>query len=248
MSRAILTRTSSISATSSIKKGIKHTPHDGIIGISLPHHKRPFQEASEIRKAIIGRRSSKGFLNVPIELVQLSQILLDAFPHIEDENSLSSANVKISVLAFSVDGLDKAAYSYNENQHELHQLTLLPPNLDIQYGCMGQSFTFNAAAIILFHAPLNHQIDQMDNETITESHFFAGQIAQSMYLNASRVGVGITAMGAFDDRYLAVQAQLPYDNEIVYIVALGVADDGAFKEDLLSVPYSHGVVDKVTTL
>jgi nucleoside phosphorylase len=50
----------------------------------------------------------------------------------------------------------------------------------------------------------------------------------------------MTCVGGFDGEESAALARLAGDEEVAYVILLGISDDAAFKHDRLRVAFSHG--------
>jgi nitroreductase len=106
---------------------------------------------------------------------------------------------------------------------------------------MHQEIAGDAAAVVILHAPICRLLDHQGYSAFAELHFQAAGLAQRLYLAASRIGaVGMTCIGGFDNEECASLARLDGDDEAIYVILLGIPDEGAVKQDRLSVAYSHG--------
>lgn len=104
---------------------------------------------------------------------------------------------------------------------------------------MGQPVMRHAAAIVALHAPLRPLFERLGRAVLNEVHFHAAHVAHKLCLAAARHGVGITCVGGFDERRSADLVDLSADQEVVYLLVLGIADQAARKLDRDAVAPNH---------
>ncbi len=201
---------------------------------SWPHQPR------EWRRAILERRSAKGFFPQSVSLEALAAIL-DALRVGEIPSDCAAdtpARLGLRVLARRVDGAN-GVYTYHPNRHALQRID---DSFDSpQAACMQQALAEDAAAVLVFHAPIRRLSERHGYSGFAEVLFRAGELAQRMHIVASRLAeLGITCIGGFDGEECGRIARLKGDEEPVYVVLLGVPDESATKFDRLSIAFSHG--------
>jgi hypothetical protein len=104
--------------------------------------------------------------------------------------------------------------------------------------CMGQRHLGDAQVLVLLH--IARRLVLAGPQALREGLFRAAAAVQLIYLGATRAGVAVTAVGGFDAAALAGLAGIPRGEDVIYLVALGVAGDGARKLDRLDVANAHG--------
>jgi len=196
--------------------------------------------ATEWRSAILGRRSAKGFRNEPVSVAQIGELLgalrVPGLP--ADCSPEDPARLGVRLVARNVEGL-AGVFAYAPRSHALQRIDEHAG--DPRPACMQQEIAGDAAALVIFHAPICHLVEQQGYSTFAELHFHAAQLGQRLHLAAARLGaVGITCVGGFDDEQCAMLAHLDAGDEAVYVILLGIPNDAAFKHDRLSVAFSHG--------
>lgn len=200
----------------------------------LPNHPR------EWRRAILERRSAKGFLERSMGLDALAAVL-DALRFDEVPSDCAAdtpAVLGVRVIARRLEGAH-GVYSYHPGRHALGRLDELAESP--RAACMQQALAENAAAVLVFHAPIRRLVEQHGYSAFSEILFRAGELAQRMHLVAARLpDLGMTCIGGFDGEECARVARLTGVDEPVYVVLLGAPDDSASKHDRLSVAFSHG--------
>lgn len=197
--------------------------------------------AAEWRAAILGRRSAKGFRGAAIDVVQVGELLaalrIESLP--ADCPPDEDARLGVRLVARHVEGLAAGIYAYAPRSHALHRVDTRVD--DPRPACMQQEIAGNAAALLVLHAPIRHLFDAQGYSGFTELLFHAAELGQRLHLAASRLGhVGMTCIGGFDGEECATLVRLEGDEEVAYVILLGVPDDAAFKHDRLKVAYSHG--------
>ncbi|MES1240989.1 MAG: nitroreductase family protein [Acidobacteriota bacterium] len=208
--------------------------------VPLPEGRCQPSNAKEWRSAILARRSAKGFRREPLNAAQVGELLgalrADSLP--EDCLADGALGLGVRLVARNVEGL-AGVYAYDPTSHGLRRVA--SQSEDPRPACMQQELAGNAAALVIFHAPVFRLLDRFGYSAFTELHFHAAQLGQRLHLAAARLdNVGITCIGGFDGLRCADLARLDPDGETVYVVLLGVPDEAAFKHDRLGIAFSHG--------
>ncbi len=201
-------------------------------------HSRPWA-ASQWRSAILNRRSAKGFLGEPLSVAQVGELLaaLRAEGVPADCPAYDAARLGVRLIAAKVDGLS-GVFAYSPGRHALYFLDTLVE--DTRSACMVQEIAKGMAALVVLHAPLFRLFERRGYSAFAELHFRAAELGQRLHLAAARLGVGITCLGGFDGQRCAALSRLDDEEEVLYVLLLGVADEAAVKHDRLSVAFSHG--------
>ena len=174
---------------------------------------------------ILGRRSAKGFRNEPLSVAQIGELLgvLGANGLPADGSADGSTRLGVRLVARNVDGL-AGVFAYTPRSHALHCIDAQAD--DPRPACMQQEMAGDAAALVIFHAPICRLVDCRGYSAFTELHFNAAQLGQRLHLAASLLGaVGITCIGGFDGERCAALARLDEDDEAVYVILLGIPDE-----------------------
>jgi hypothetical protein len=208
--------------------------------VPLPEGRCQPSSSKEWRSAILARRSAKGFRREPLNVAQIGELLgalrADSLP--EDCLADPSTQLGVRLVARNVEGL-AGVYAYDPRNHGLQRIASQAE--DPRPACMQQELAGNAAALVIFHAPVFSLLDRLGYSAFTELHFHAAQLGQRLHLAAARLdSLGITCIGGFDGVRCAGLARLSPEDETVYVVLLGIPDEAAFKHDRLSIAFSHG--------
>ena len=208
--------------------------------LPLPDARPPLSAAGAWRSAILGRRSAKGFRTEPVTLSEIGDLLgaLRGDGLAADCSREGAVQLGVRLVARNVEGL-AGIFSYVPAGHALRQID--PHAGDPRPACMQQGLAGNAAALLIFHAPVCRLLDQSGYSAFAELHFRAAELGQRLHLEATRLGaLGITCIGGFDSEECTALARLDAGEEAVYVVLVGISDDSVFKYDRLNVAFSHG--------
>ncbi|MER6757031.1 nitroreductase family protein [Micromonospora echinofusca] len=188
------------------------------------------------------RQSAKGFLPAAVSLDQLAGLLDGLDGRLAaDFAELAGAGVGVRVVARAVTGITPGAYAYSVRRHALHPAGGgSVDEEDVLATCQRQDGLRHAGALVLLHTPLRELLREQGRAGLAEVHLHAAAVAQRLCLNAARERVGVTCVGGFDEAYAARLGCLPRDEEVIYLIAVGVADPAARKADRDPVAYSHG--------
>jgi hypothetical protein len=219
---------------------LHHEPGDAAGLLSLPHGLPPLAAPAEWRSAILRRRSAKGFLDEPLTVEQIGELLgaLRGPGLTADCSRPDALQMGVRLIALNVRGL-AGVFAYSSSAHALCQIDTRAG--DPRPACMHQSLAGSAAAMLVFHAPIARLFEQHGYSAFAELLFRAAELGQRLHLAATRLGaLGLTCVGGFDGEECAALARLDEGKEVLYVVLAGIADDSVFKHDRLNVAFSHG--------
>ncbi len=195
------------------------------------------------RSAVFRRESAKGFLPLPLTLTQVTGTLFEAngVLHVDCAGP-GAVGVGLRMLVRKVEGLEAGVYAYSASQQLLFEVCggrAPRGEEEVLLSCMSQPVVRHAAVILALHASLRDQFGRLGRAALNELHFHAAHVAHKLALAASRHGVGITCIGGFDEKRSADLVDLSPDEEVIYILALGIADRSATKLDREAVAHGH---------
>ncbi|MFD8705490.1 nitroreductase family protein [Kitasatospora sp. NPDC059648] len=191
-------------------------------------------------RTVLSRQSAKGFLAKPVEADALGRALAAVRGGIAVDCA-DGPLAGLRLLVRNVDGLAPGAYEYDPAGHRL-----LPAGGDggseeaVVAACMNQGVAAGCAALVALHAPVRQLLGERGQQGLAELHFHAASAAQRLCLGAAAQRVGITCLGGFDAGRIAGLARLADEEEVIYVVAVGIADENAVKWDRAPIAYSHG--------
>ncbi|HWM95348.1 MAG TPA: nitroreductase family protein [Thermoanaerobaculia bacterium] len=208
--------------------------------VPLPAGRPQPAAAGEWHSAVLGRRSAKGFYDKPLTIEQIGALLCvlrdEGLP--ADCPPDGSARLGARLIARNVEDL-AGVFAYAPRSHALHRIDGRAD--DFRPACMQQPIAANAAALLIFHAPVRRLFEERGYSGFTELLFRAAELGQRLHLAAARLGaLGMTCVGGFDGEESAALARLAGEEEVAYVILLGIPNDAAFKHDRLKVAYSHG--------
>ncbi|WP_354642985.1 nitroreductase family protein [Kitasatospora camelliae] len=189
---------------------------------------------------VLGRQSAKGFLAKPLDAGALGRTLAAARGRVAVDCA-DGPPAGLRLLVRHVDGVPPGAYEYDPEGHRL-----LPVGGDggteeaVVAACMNQGVAADCALLLALHAPVRQLLGERGQQGLAELHFHAASTAQRLCLGAAAEDIGITCLGGFDAGRIAELALLEPEEEVIYVLASGVADENAVKWDRAPIAYSHG--------
>lgn len=211
-----------------------------------PYFKRPFPEGlgegeiklpeprltgeMSVEEIIVKRRSVRDYTDDPITLEQLSQLLWAAqgiTMRSKGYRSAPSAGAtypfEVYVVVGNVEGLEPGIYHYDPSTHSLSIIKAGDFRAELQSAALDQEWVGDAPVDIILVAFYERTANVYGERGIRYVHMEAGHIGQNLYLQATALGLGTVAVGAFhDDRVAAI---LETEGAPLYIFPVGVPVD-----------------------
>ena len=191
--------------------------------IALPEPRRTGEMSVE--EAIAERRSIRSYRDEPLTLSELSQLLWAA-QGITSANGYRSAPsagptypFEVYVVIGKVTGISPGVYHYIPEKHALEIVKSGDFRKALQDACLGQEWVGNAPVDIVLVAFYERTTKVYGERGIRYVHMEAGHIGQNIYLEATALGLGTVAVGAFDDR--AVAKILGTEGNPLYVFPVG---------------------------
>ena len=191
-------------------------------------------------QAIRYRRSVRNFTGEPINIEQLSALLLFSYgitgqftytlpyrkPEIQYLRAAPSAGglypIEIYPVVLNVTDLEPGIYHYNVKDHALSRLKsgdykkIIPPLLS------GQTFTEKCAVIFLLTALFKRTTIKYGERGYRFVMLDAGHIGQNMYLASVALELGCLAIGGFYERHLERILEIDgVEESLVYVLCVG---------------------------
>ena len=189
-----------------------------------------------VEEALQNRRSLREFLNEPLSLEQVSQILWAAYGITEDRDNPAflrgglrtapSAGalfpLELYLVSGYVDGLKKGIYKYIPNGHLLELVSEGDIRRELAEAALDQEFIEQAPASIVYTA-IFRRTTQKYGDRGRERYVCMdlGHAAQNVYLQAYALNMGTCAVGAFTDKMVSMVMLLPDNEEPLYIMPFG---------------------------
>jgi len=192
-----------------------------------------------VEEALSRRRSVREYLRSPIALSELSQILWAAYGVSEVRWGLRTApsagaiyplNVYAAVGEGGVVGeggwLEAGVYRYLPRRHSIVLLRRGDVRRGLYEAALRQDWVLNAP-VSLVVAAVYEKTARVYGERgrIRYVHMDLGHLGQNVYLQATALGLGTVAVGAFDDDGVREVLGIPEGETPLYIMPVGRAAD-----------------------
>jgi len=183
-----------------------------------------------LEEAIFTRRSVRAFSNTPLSLKQVSHLLW-ACQGITDDYSghrtAASAGATFPLEVFTAIGVDcvtglcEGIYYYDANNHSLTLQHDHDARKELASAALNQYFIEQAPLNIIICAEYGRTTARYGDRGIRYVHMEAGHSSQNIYLEATALGLGTVAVGAFNDDQLSNALRLNKSIKPLYIMPVG---------------------------
>jgi len=180
-----------------------------------------------LEEALRLRRSRRAFLEAPLILFEVAQLLWAAqgVTHPEGYRTAPSAGatypLELFLLADRVEGLIPGAYRYRPEAHALEAWRagrLLPA---LYEAALRQDCLAEAAAVFVFAAEFARTERRYGPMAGRYVFVEVGHAAQNLLLEATALGIGAVPVGAFEEEGVAEAVGLPPAWPPLYLVPVG---------------------------
>jgi len=186
-------------------------------------------EAGDLERAIVGRRSCRRYGSKAISFDDLKAIL--DFAYRPDRYHLWSLDpqpdyfdlpsIRTFVAVSGVDGLEAGCYYYAPEAGELRQIRFRNFRRELHFLALNQDLGRDAGAVVFHTANLKRAIDRYGDRAYRYLHLDAGHLGQRMNLAAVAIGLGASGIaGFFDDRVNDVLG-IPAAEAVLYLTTIG---------------------------
>ncbi|CAB49164.1 SagB/ThcOx family dehydrogenase [Pyrococcus abyssi] len=179
-----------------------------------------------VEEAIARRRSIRTYKDEPLTIEELSQLLWAAQGITDERRKFRAAPsagatypFEVYVVVGKVMGLKPGVYLYNPFEHSLILVREGNFMQDLEEAALNQKWVGNAAINIVLVAYYERTTSVYGERGIRYVHMEAGHIGQNIYLQATSLGLGTVAVGAFHDDVVA--DILGTDGHPLYIFPVG---------------------------
>ena len=197
--------------------------------IELP---RPSLSGLTVEEAITARRSIRRYGQGPLSIEQLSQLTYAAqgITGSSGNRSLRAAPsagalypIELYLAIHHVTSLPQGLYHYRPDSHALEMVRSGDLRDELVTGCLGQSFVGKANVVFIMAAVFDRTTRRYGSRGRRYVHMEAGHISQNLYLQATSLGLGSVAVGAFRDEALDLLLGLDASAQTcLYLHAVGV--------------------------
>ncbi len=194
--------------------------------IELPE---PEHVGSSFEEVLAKRRSERDYEDGDITLEELSQILWSAQGITDPERGFratpsAGATYPLEVLIDiqGVRGLEPGIYEYEPERHSLALKTAGSERELIYQAALRQEPVKSAPVLIVITGVYDRITPRYGERGVMYTHIEAGHASQNIYLQATSLGLGTVAIGAFENDRL--KEILKTEAEPLYLMPIGRAD------------------------
>lgn len=177
-----------------------------------------------LEETISKRRSIRDFLEKPLNIEQLSQLLWAAQGITAKSGSLDfrtapSAGALYPMEIYILDA--QGLYHYEPKRHTLEILLKKDLRQNLQDAALGQGCIKEAPLDIVICAVFERITQKYGQRGIRYAYIETGHIAQNIHLQAVALGLSSVPIGAFNDEKVKQILSLPEGCVPVYIIPVG---------------------------
>lgn len=187
-----------------------------------------------LEEAMANRRSLREYLDEPITLEELSQLLWAAYGITETRwgfKTTPSAGATYPLIVYAVPVprgvavpggyLAPGSYRYDPHTHSLGLVRRGDLSGDLYEAGLRQEWIREASLNLVFTAIYERTTDYYDSREVRYVHMEVGHAGQNVYLQATALGLGTVAVGAFhDDQVARIIGASPREKPL-YIMPVG---------------------------
>jgi len=194
------------------------------------HLPRPNQKGvMPLEEAIARRKSIRDFTSQPISQSQLSQILWAAQSTSDTSwnRTVPSAGATYPLEVFVVCGangveqISEGIYHYNADSHSLMLHHRGDVRFELARAALDQEFIYEAPVDIVICAIYERTMRRYGTRGERYVHMEVGHAGQNIYLQATALGLGTVAIGAFNDESVREVLRLDRQYRPLYIMPVG---------------------------
>lgn len=182
-----------------------------------------------LEASIDRRQSIRDFTPQPLSPVQLSQMLWAAqgTSGASRSRTVPSAGATYPLEIFVVCGnngmerLDAGIYRYDTDNHALILHYPGDARLELANAALRQEFIYEAPLDIVICTVYERTMRRYGNRGERYVHFEVGHAGQNIYLQATALGLGTVAIGAFQDEAVREALRLDKQYRPLYIMPVG---------------------------
>lgn len=185
-----------------------------------------------LEEAIAKRRSKRDFLDQPLTLSQLSQILWAAqgitleewgtkYRSAPSAGALYPLELYLVVRKAGGEGLETGVYHYLPEKHSLELHHRMADHQDFVTACLGQEACDQAPVTLVMTAVYERTMVKYGERGRQYVHLEAGHAAENICLQVVTLDLGTVTIGAFVNDELGRVLNLPQDHQPLYILPIG---------------------------
>lgn len=188
-----------------------------------------------LEEALNGRRSERNFIDKPISIDKLGQLLWSVYgvtkPMQQERfgggfKTAPSAGatypLEIYAAVKNVEGLESGLYRYIPSNHSILKVSEGVDPSKLREVSYNQKMVGEAPVVICFAAVFSRTTNKYgDRGRERYVCMDLGHAAQNLYLQSYTLGLGTCAVGAFNDKELHSLLKLSDQEEILYMMPVG---------------------------
>jgi SagB-type dehydrogenase family enzyme len=192
-----------------------------------------FRGEMSVEEAILKRRSRREYLDKPLTLGQLSQLLWAAQGVTEpalwvglrsapSAGGLYPLELYAVVRENGVEGLEAGVYHYLPHDHAIRAVVRGDISRELMAACIDQEWVGAAPVNFVFTAVFERTSVKYGERARQYVFQESGHAAQNIYLQATAMGLGGTVIGAFIESMIQELLALPHNEVPIYVMPVGV--------------------------
>ena len=183
-----------------------------------------------VEEAIQRRRSIREYTSQPLSIEELAQILWAAQGITEPKWKFRAApsagatyplELYVVVRKGGVTGLQAGIYHYNPYSHALELVKKGDFSYELYLAAVEQKWVLDAPVNIVITAVFERTTKRYGERGVRYVYLEAGHVGQNIYLQATALGLGTVAIGAFYDEQVQEIIGAPSDHKPIYIFPVG---------------------------
>jgi len=182
-----------------------------------------------LEEAIARRRSIRNSRPEAISELELSQLLWAAQGILDStyRRAAPSAGATYPLEIFiacgqnGITNIDEGIYHYRPHSHSLTRHYKGDVRAELEMAALGQEFIYQAPVNIIICAIYERTLRRYGGRGERYVHMEVGHAGQNIYLQASALGLGTVAIGAFDDEEVREVLRLDKQYKPLYIMPVG---------------------------
>ncbi len=185
-----------------------------------------------VEEAIHWRRSERRYTSSKLMLEHVSQLVWCAQGITDHRNMLRAApsagatyplEVYVVVRSGGVEGLEAGVYHYQPEDHSLELIRRGDFNEELASACLGQSWVKDAPLNIVITAIYTRTARRYGTRGERYVHIEVGHVSQNIYLQATAMGLGTVAVGAFYDDKVGEVLGVSGEERPMYVMPVGIS-------------------------
>ncbi len=181
-----------------------------------------------VEEAISKRRSIRSYKDKPLTLYKISQLLWAAqgITSKDGKRAAPSAGatypLELYLVVGAVEGIEPGVYHYSPHNHTLTLIFAGDVRAELMDACLGQDWVGEAPVSIVICAVYERTTARYGERGVRYVHIEVGCVCENIYLEATSLGLGTVAVGAFYDEEVAGILQLPESVKPLLVMPVGI--------------------------